>query len=256
LEIHQIAQWLARLLVQRTNLPKPRCKARFAGMLRVAHLATLILLVASLPLAAAGDKANIRDAIREVVVRENRSQQSPPASGGSFASQVADQVTNTASTSPKSRRDRSDDYRRIRSAYGRSGAAYCLSFLECPLGAYGAPTFEELRHHYRNYSDSEMWDMCLGRRPTAFAYGRDGACMLIASPSPWRPVDLPHNLEHGDVPPAEDSKPLAGAAEVPEKSPDEGVTCNVRDSAATPLNETLNRKRPPRDCSASSDTAE
>lgn len=214
-------------------------------MFRVERLAALILLAGPLPLAAAGDTDKIREAIRGVVVRENGGQPAPTANSGSFSRQVADQVINTATTAPKPRRDHGGDYWRERRGYDR-GALYCLSFLECPLGAYGAPTFDELRHHYRNYSDSEMWDMCLGRSAAVFAYGRDGACMLVASPHPWRPVDLPHNLEHGDIPPVEDS---------PGQSSDEGENCKVRVVTAAAVNETLNRKRPPRDCPAKSTTA-
>jgi hypothetical protein len=67
-----------------------------------------------------------------------------------------------------------------------------------------------------------------------------------ASPKPrrdrggeyWR-VDPPHNLEHGDGPPAEDSEPLAGSADVPGQSPDEGKICKVRAAAAASVNETL-----------------
>ncbi len=225
-------------------------------MFRVAHLAALILLAASVPSADAGDKGKLRDAIREVVVRETAGQPSAPAHGGSFSSQVADQVINTANTSPKPRRDRSYESWRGGRAPDRYAALYCFSFLDCPLGTYGAPTLEQLRHHYRNYTDSQMWDMCLGRRSTIFAYGRDGACMLIASPNPWRPVDLPHDLEHGNVSPAEDSEPLAGSADVPRQSPDEGETCKVRDDNAPAGNATLNRKRPARDCKARPDHAE
>jgi hypothetical protein len=178
-------------------------------------MASLLLLVASLATAADVNKEVIRTAVRAAVTPKpsppavsvpkppQPQQQQPRHDDNSVPRTIATRVVANGKPSNSHRHD-------------RYSPIYCTSFINCPFGSPGAPTFEELRVIYRDFTESELWNIGLGSRAAPFfIYGREGACMMLASPDPWRPVDLP--LDESTLPPCE-------------------------------MNETLNRKRPQRAC--------
>jgi hypothetical protein len=244
-----------------------------------ACLTSFLLLAVSLSTAAADvNKDVISGAIRNAVSSQPRAQEPQRAPDNSPATNVADRVV-TSGTPSNSGNDRRYDRRyraeqrerqrqrgdhvlsdyianRIaadaasprprddRRDHGRYDGVYCTSYFDCPFGFPGSPTFDELRATYRHVPDSELWNICLGRRAVAFEYLRQGACMMVASPDPWRPVDLPHDLEQTRVPSAEASDCLCRSGE--------GGIVDTAIETLPPCktNQTLNRKRPPRDCEA------
>ena len=75
-----------------------------------------------------------------------------------------------------------------------------LSVANCAMGSPGGPTFDEVRNYYRNFSDNEMWKICVNRSTYQGAVSGACACSLLASPDPWRPVETTHQAEHPDEP--------------------------------------------------------
>jgi hypothetical protein len=223
-------------------------------MRRAACIASLLLASASLPVVAATNQEIVRAALHSAVGsdksgQQQQSQQSPPRQADN----------NTRSDSPTryiagqvvangKRSGRRDDDRNVR--YG--GPLPCAGFTDCQFGAPGAPTFDELRYFYRNYPESELWNICLGRRAPAFAYGSQGACMMLSSPNPQRPVDLPRYPEHGAALSPEEADLQAAVEDTTDGAPGGGeiVDVAVEETELPPCkeNETLNRKRPRKHC--------
>ncbi|HEV7608187.1 MAG TPA: hypothetical protein VGO61_12665 [Steroidobacteraceae bacterium] len=216
-------------------------------MRRAACLTSIFLLVASLPAAAAANQEIIREAVRAAAGADNSGQQPqqprPPqprqsnnnnSNNDSPTRHIAEQVVANGKRSRHGDDDRNGRYH---------NPLPCTVYTGCQFGSLGAPTFDELRHFYRNYPESELWNICMGRRSPPFAYGSQGACMMIGSPNPQRPVDLPRYLEHGDALSAEETE-LQAAIE------GEIVDVAVEETELPPCteNETLNRKRPRRNC--------
>jgi len=78
-----------------------------------------------------------------------------------------------------------------------------LNVASCPMGMAGAPSFEEVRTHFRALTDNEMWKICVNRSTYQGAVSGACACSLLAYPSPWRDVETPHTAERPDEPVAE-----------------------------------------------------
>jgi hypothetical protein len=228
-------------------------------MKRAACMASLLLLAASLAIAADVNKEVIRAAVRAAVTPKPnpppQQQQQRRDTHLSVPNSRAQQQRYDANSVPRTIAARvvengrpSDSHRhhRYRPTYGPS---YCTSFIDCPFGSPGAPTFEELRASYRNIPDSELWNICLGRRAAPFFfYGRQGACMMLASPNPWRPVDLPRQLERDQALSTEEIDLLDGFAEEMNQQPGEGEIVDESTLPPCEINETLNRKRPQHAC--------
>jgi hypothetical protein len=152
----------------------------------VAFLMLSCVAAGSLPAAATTDKEVIRQAIHEAVATKpaeppSRPEQRDDAKARDIAREVVSNDT-PAST----HRDR--EY----------NAESCTTLVDCPFGSLPALTFEEVRHIYRNYPDSELWNICLGRRAAPYPGGSKDACMMLGSPDPLRPVDVPHGLERDE----------------------------------------------------------
>ena len=81
-----------------------------------------------------------------------------------------------------------------------------LNVASCPMDVEGSPTYDSLRNHFREFTDDEMWKICLNRNsaPTLGAFPSACACSLLAHPSPWRPVAGPHASERDESLPTED----------------------------------------------------
>jgi len=75
-----------------------------------------------------------------------------------------------------------------------------LSIATCPMGTAGGPTFDEVRNHFRDYSDDEMWKICVNRNSYQGAVSGACACSLLAYPNPWRPVETTRQSEQPDEP--------------------------------------------------------
>jgi hypothetical protein len=199
-------------------------------MQSAARVVLLSLVAVSLPAVAATDKETIREAIHSAVATKTSEPASRPAQDAdSKAQDIAEQVVTNGTPS-------SDRRNRI------FHAEDCASLLNCPFGSMGALTFDEVRYLYRNYSDSELWNICLGRRAAPYPGGGQDACMILGSPNPLRPVDVPHNLERDEN---------AGEQSPPD-SPDEAalIDAKLQTNGLAPCkaNETLARKRPVEDC--------
>lgn len=160
------------------------------------------------------DAPAYRDVIRAAVISEDSASDRQSEFDAALASAVRDEVIENG-TAPKPPVP-------VQHYYGRR-REYCQSFFDCPFGSWGYPNYYDLHTAYRNFSDSELWDICLGYRLGAYGFGRSWACLLLASPDPWRPVDVPSRLERGSGEFDETDAPCVE-------------------------NQTLNRKRPPRDC--------
>ena len=145
----------------------------------------LLLALASLPAAADDNKAptSIGNAIaKEVQERKEAEASKPQDQDLHVAANVGD----------RKRRnlhgvlwDDSDD---------------SLSVATCPMGSPGGPTFEEVRNYYRDFSDDEMWKICVNRSTYQGVVSGACACSLLAYPNPWRPVETTHQSEHPDEP--------------------------------------------------------
>jgi len=92
-----------------------------------------------------------------------------------------------------------------------------LSVASCPMDVEGSATYDSLRNHFREFTDDEMWKICLNRNstPSLGAFPSACACSLLAHPSPWRPVAGPHASERDESVLTEDPD----MAEVPPPAP-------------------------------------
>jgi len=92
-----------------------------------------------------------------------------------------------------------------------------LNVASCPMDVEGSPAYDSLRNHFREFTDDEMWKICLNRNsaPSMGAFPSACACSLMAHPGPWRPVAVPHAQERDESFPMEDPD----LTEVPVPSP-------------------------------------
>jgi len=142
-------------------------------MNRAACLALLLALVA---LPAAADDEKFRAAVRDGVVKEVQERKEAEAS------KPQDQELHVnANVGDRKRRHLHGVL------WGDSDDS--LSVATCPMGGPGGPTFDEVRNYYRNYSDDEMWKICVNRSTYRGAISGACACSLLAYPDPWRPVE-------------------------------------------------------------------
>ncbi|HEU4781562.1 MAG TPA: hypothetical protein VFS58_16890 [Steroidobacteraceae bacterium] len=171
-------------------------------MRRAALFTSLLWLGASLSAVAGGDQ--IGGAVRATVEKKVADQSKPNESDNSISSAIADRVANETSTPsiPHADRDRHYTDHRDDARYYRTDDSWTVA--DCPFGKLGTPTFDSLRYKYRDLTDAELWKICLNRNTTTID-GNVGACAcaLLASPDPWRPVDVPHNLERNEEAPPE-----------------------------------------------------
>jgi hypothetical protein len=81
-----------------------------------------------------------------------------------------------------------------------------LNVASCPMDVEGSPAYDSLRNHFREFTDDEMWKICLNRNsaPSMGAFPSACACSLLAHPSPWRPVAVPDASERDEAFPMED----------------------------------------------------
>jgi hypothetical protein len=199
-------------------------------MMFTTRLILLCLSAASLPAAATADKEIIREAIHSAVATKPREPEPRPAQNeGSKTRDIVDQVMATGTPS-SGHRDRG------------YFAADCASSGNCPFGSPGDLSFDEVRYLYRNYPDSELWNICLGRRTAPYPGGSQGACMILGSPNPLRPVDVPHNLERDETALEQSSPALPHKAEL--------IDAKLEGDGQPPCkaNEALARKRPDKEC--------
>lgn len=75
-----------------------------------------------------------------------------------------------------------------------------LHVASCPMDVEGSPTYDAMRNHFREFTDDEMWKICLNRHsnPVLGAFPSACACSLMAHPSPWRAVAVPHAMERDE----------------------------------------------------------
>jgi len=130
---------------------------------------------------------------------------------------------------------------------GNEKSRDCTSLASCPFGSPYGYSFAEIWQDFGKLSDSELWEICLGRGDGLYGYRRGAACVMTAYPNPWRPVDVPRRLEHAPAPfPGDEDAyiPL-----IVDESEDQEATepCEV--------NATLVRKRPVKECAADVETS-
>jgi hypothetical protein len=147
---------------------------------------TLLLALVSLP--AAADDEKFRAVVRDAVVKEVQERKEAEASNAKDERDLP-VVANVGD-------------RKRRNLHGViwGGSDDSLSVASCPMGSAGAPTFDEVRNYYRDYSDDEMWKICVNRSSYRGAISGACACSLLAYPHPWRPVETMHQREHPDEP--------------------------------------------------------
>jgi len=219
-------------------------------MTRAGHLLSFVMLAAAVPCAADG-KGAMKSVASKVVEAKSQSstkdrEWTPPATSNSPSSSESSSGTSNLVRSIASRvlGRATTDSSQIRV---KERDQDCTSLADCPLGSPYGQTFEEVWQSFGKLSDSELWEVCLGRADGWYGYRRDVACMMTAYPHPWRPVDVPRRLEHAPAPFREEPyDPLIvdesgdGSAEV--SSDDDAPPCEY--------NATLARKRPVRECAA------
>jgi hypothetical protein len=180
-------------------------RTTFAGMKFAMVLIVSSLAAVSLPATATADKEIIREAIHDAVAAKPSEPQTPPAQrddsksrDDSNARDVAEQVVVNGKSASGHRHHEYD---------GEHDADDCTTLASCPFGSLGTLTFDQVRNLYRNYPESELWNICLGRRAAPYPGGSKDACMLLGSPNPLRPVDVPHSLERVDNKAGSDGSP-------------------------------------------------
>lgn len=179
-------------------------------MNRLASLACLFLLATSLS-AIAGDDEKFQNAIRDGLEKRAAVNAQPGGdklSAGDVAKDVltdmlSDAISNTlfaASTTPASpqpvRRHlpAGDDLRHHYGCDEESGTG-CARIVSCPADALTQPNLQEVQNYFDNFTDSELWAICLDRSSIAVAMPRECACTLVTSPDPWRPVAVPQAVD-------------------------------------------------------------
>ena len=142
-------------------------------MNRVA-LSLLVLGLASLPAAAAD---TVGGAIRDAVASKVEKRETAKAASTDTDLPVAVNVGQKASP-----------HRWHRVLWDDQD--YSLNVASCPMDVAGAPTFEEVRNYFRGHTDNEMWKICVNRNSYQGPVAGACACSLLASPDPWRPVEV------------------------------------------------------------------
>ena len=182
-------------------MPGPPRGTTFGGMNRAASLALLLAFVA-VPVMA--DNAKFSAVVRDTVTREINERKEA-----------------------KERDESSNDLPRAANVGARTSRTPfgfylvnqddALNVASCPMDVEGSPNYDSLRNHFREFTDDEMWKICLNRNtaPSLGAFPSACACSLLAHPSPWRPVAGPHASERDESLAAEDPD----LEEVPPPSP-------------------------------------
>jgi hypothetical protein len=158
-------------------------------MNRAGCFTLLLAIVAALP--AAADDAKFRAAVRDAVVKETQERKE----ANDRKSQDEQDLSAAANAGNRPARKPH--------AVSWIGSDDSLRIATCPMGTAGAPTFDEVRNYYRNFTDNEMWKICVNRGSYRGGIPGACACSLLAYPDPWRPVDVPHAMERDDAPPVE-----------------------------------------------------
>ena len=167
-----------------------------------------LCLALALP-AAAGDK--ISGAIRDVVARKVEEREAAKEDAHETDLPVTANVGNKSSPS------------RWHSVFW-GDPDYSLNVASCPMDAAGAPTFEEVRTYFRDFTDNEMWKVCVNRNSYQGAIAGACACSLLSNPNPWRPVEVEpprHDDDEGDSEELADVK--VGSSESSQGAPRIGV---------------------------------
>jgi len=170
-------------------------------MNRAASL-SLLLAIAAMPVMA--DNAKFSAVVRDTVTREINERKEAKESEES-----SNDLPRTADVGVRTNRTPFGFY-----LVNQDDA---LNVASCPMDVEGSPTYDSLRNHFREFTDDEMWKICLNRSvaPSLGAFPSACACSLLAHPSPWRPVAAPHASERDESLLTEDPD----MAEVPPPAP-------------------------------------
>ncbi|HYJ39787.1 MAG TPA: hypothetical protein VEW08_03290 [Steroidobacteraceae bacterium] len=155
-------------------------------MHRAACFTLLLALIVSHPVAA--DDKKFGTAIRDAIAKEVHERKEAEASNAKDEQDLP-VVANVG-----------DRKRSVLHGVLWGGSDDSLRVATCPMGSAGAPTFDEVRNYYRDYSDDEMWKICVNRSTYQGAIPGACACSLLAYPNPWRPVETTRQSEQPDEP--------------------------------------------------------
>jgi len=189
-----------------------------------AYLLSIFLLVTALP--AAAGKKDVSQSIARAVVGSSQ-----PAKSNEVVQPIASQVAEKGYATSSSDDDDNDFL------WDLLG---CLIFKNCDDVGAVRMTFDDAQWAYRHFTDTELWEICLGKRDDFLGYRRSIACSMLGSPNPLRPVEVRSRLEHADAPFVVDDS-------IEEPAPHFAGEYAV---APCDFNATLSRKRPVRDCAA------